>query len=1191
MAVPGGAQPFQYALRGDTITDDPVVAQAVDQRDRDLEDFLAGLYRTASSGVPGPPGPQGPTGITGPPGNTGPAGPTGPASTVPGPAGPTGATGPTGPQGVDGVPGSAANIGGYFHGNAQAATLPPNVYTNVLWARRSAASFALGATADQIVCQLAGRYLFTAEVFVGQDDISGTFLARIQQFRAGTAIVTTPVNATTIATQTGFNGVFDMQVGDYLTLSFNASVGSVTVDTNSWVSVTPVGGAKGDTGPDVTLVQSSYWYGQFAAVALPIGATQLTALAAVRSSGFHLGAGQPGGFNTPVVEQAGRYRVSALCQATSGTVANWTIDVSQYRGATLVQSFQFFGRFQGSGVTTAPPAEAVFDCQVGDTLSTVLTDALNAANLDARSYLTIMPVGGTKGDKGDPGVTGPDEVRIQTTAPTVAAAEPELWVDTSVPATPALKYWDGAAWSLVASGSGGGAGTNVHYFGVGTNGNALTANAWNNVAWQDVLNQGAFIPNGDGTITLPAAGRFLVGANVSLSASTAGNALSLRILHTRGGTTMREAWFTGQPMVGAANWGLAHGQVILDVAMGDKVLFQVDPSGSAATFSGPRSWVTIVPVATQGPKGDQGIPGIPGNLASANYWYGAIAGGTVGTSIGQMALVTPGFASGFTLVSGAARCDVAGKYQITSILSISGAGATPYVVTELRVYRGGTAIGTAQYVAQGPNGSSWFTGPGAQLMADLAVGDTVSMWASGSTAAVTLDSRSTVTITPVGGAKGDTGPQGPDVTAAQSSYFYGVCNTGSANMTANANSFQSWSPIRINNMTMPVADRVAVSQAGKYMVHCQMGLYASTVAVNRTVVICEQYNAGGTLKESRTLCGASAAAGYNFETVGAAVFDMAAGDFIRIAVNPSVAGVQMDFGGAYSYLEILPVGGVKGDKGDAGTPTFDGFTRYSAAGADIACAGSSIVPIALATLGEAAGSTYTPNAGNTAFAVPSAGVYDMTGHISGIAAGLTAGTLVCITVNGNVVARHAAESVVTYGSLVVSCQRYLNAGDQVGLTVLTGAATTVRYSAAGSTTDARQPYLSVWRAGMGLQGPQGTPGNSAGTTAWTAISLASGWSNFGGGYDTAQWRMAGDVVELRGLIVRSPVTAGFFTIATFAVAQRPPLNSIFSAICGATGFTRVDMQSGGNLVTQGLNSPAGDYGFLSLDNIRWSTIA
>jgi hypothetical protein len=45
-------------------------------------------------------------------------------------------------------------------------------------------------------------------------------------------------------------------------------------------------------------------------------------------------------------------------------------------------------------------------------------------------------------------------VRVQATAPAIVASEPELWVDTSVPATPALKYWDGAAWTLVASGAG-----------------------------------------------------------------------------------------------------------------------------------------------------------------------------------------------------------------------------------------------------------------------------------------------------------------------------------------------------------------------------------------------------------------------------------------------------------------------------------------------------------------------------------------------------------------------------------------------------------------------------------------------------------------------------------------------------------------------------------------------------------------
>ena len=73
MAVPGSL-PFQYAIRGDGISTVPNEVQAHDQRDHDLEEFLAGLYRTASSGVPGPPGPTGPQGATGPPGPAGASG-------------------------------------------------------------------------------------------------------------------------------------------------------------------------------------------------------------------------------------------------------------------------------------------------------------------------------------------------------------------------------------------------------------------------------------------------------------------------------------------------------------------------------------------------------------------------------------------------------------------------------------------------------------------------------------------------------------------------------------------------------------------------------------------------------------------------------------------------------------------------------------------------------------------------------------------------------------------------------------------------------------------------------------------------------------------------------------------------------------------------------------------------------------
>jgi len=126
----------------------------------------------------------------------------------------------------------------------------------------------------------------------------------------------------------------------------------------------------------------------------------------------------------------------------------------------------------------------------------------------------------------------------------------------------------------------------------------------------------------------------------------------------------------------------------------------------------------------------------------------------------------------------------------------------------------------------------------------------------------------------------------------------------------------------------------------------------------------------------------------------------------------------------------------------------------------------------------------------------------------------------------------------------------------------------------------------------GAKGDPGMPGSAAGTTAWTALALDPAWSNYAGGaeFNPAMWRMAGDVVELRGLIQRSPTTLGTFTIATFPTAQRPPKRNLFAAPI-STGMGRVDMQAvSGVLQTVGAQGTAGDYAFLSLDGIRWSTI-
>jgi hypothetical protein len=63
-------------------------------------------------------------------------------------------------------------------------------------------------------------------------------------------------------------------------------------------------------------------------------------------------------------------------------------------------------------------------------------------------------------------------------------------------------------------------------------------------------------------------------------------------------------------MTGASVWGIAHGAAVLDVVAGDTLVLQVDPSGAAATFTGSRSWLELVPVG--GSKGDQGVPGPSG---------------------------------------------------------------------------------------------------------------------------------------------------------------------------------------------------------------------------------------------------------------------------------------------------------------------------------------------------------------------------------------------------------------------------------------------------------------------------------------------------------------------------------------------------------------------------------------------------
>jgi hypothetical protein len=68
-------------------------------------------------------------------------------------------------------------------------------------------------------------------------------------------------------------------------------------------------------------------------------------------------------------------------------------------------------------------------------------------------------------------------------------------------------------------------------------------------------------------------------------------------------------------------------------------------------------------------------------------------------------------------------------------------------------------------------------------------------------------------------------------------------------------------------------------------------------------------------------------------------------------------------------------------------------------------------------------------------------------------------------------------------------------------------------------------------------------------TGWTNVTFQNGWSNFGGGYANMQYRINGDNVELRGVVVGGTNPAVAFTLP---VGFRPPLSLQFTGSVGGT---------------------------------------
>lgn len=93
-------------------------------------------------------------------------------------------------------------------------------------------------------------------------------------------------------------------------------------------------------------------------------------------------------------------------------------------------------------------------------------------------------------------------------------------------------------------------------------------------------------------------------------------------------------------------------------------------------------------------------------------------------------------------------------------------------------------------------------------------------------------------------------------------------------------------------------------------------------------------------------------------------------------------------------------------------------------------------------------------------------------------------------------------------------------------------------------------------------------GGIAAPGAWHSVGAAgepafgANWSNYGGTFDTVQYRKVGSQLFIRGLALRSSSTSGAdSTIFTLPAGFRPLKDTFFPAEIGAAG--RVQVKSGG----------------------------
>lgn len=101
--------------------------------------------------------------------------------------------------------------------------------------------------------------------------------------------------------------------------------------------------------------------------------------------------------------------------------------------------------------------------------------------------------------------------------------------------------------------------------------------------------------------------------------------------------------------------------------------------------------------------------------------------------------------------------------------------------------------------------------------------------------------------------------------------------------------------------------------------------------------------------------------------------------------------------------------------------------------------------------------------------------------------------------------------------------------------------------------------------------------------AWSNVSFNTGWTDYGGSYQTAQYKKVGDLVFLRGLVKRT--SGSSTTMLTLPAGYRPPAQCLFVGISFDT-LGRIDIDTSGNVIMM-LGSPTN---WVGLDGIVFSTV-